>query len=163
MESAPPETPSMTLSPYCNILFLFINVLYTFHLLRVVIAGAAYPLPRIVILVIGVTVDPVSVLVVQAGQAAGRLLAVAEDTLVDETVPMLLQGSAYSNQMSDHPLPRVHRRTSPKAYRLDELHKSQKGCVRPEQPATRPRKEKQARQKLPAQSSKIPSSSSLFY
>ena len=44
-----------------GILFLFINVLYTFHLLRVVIAGAAYPLPRIVIFVIGVTVDPVSV------------------------------------------------------------------------------------------------------
>ena len=63
-----------------GILFLFINVLYTFHLLRVVIAGAAYPLSRIVIFVIGVTVDPVSVLVVQAGQAAGRLLAVAEDT-----------------------------------------------------------------------------------
>ena len=67
-----------------GILFLFINVLYTFHLLRVVIAGAAYPLSRIVIFVIGVTVDPVSVLVVQAGQAAGRLLAVAEDTLVDD-------------------------------------------------------------------------------
>ena len=67
-----------------GILFLFINVLYTFHLLRVVIAGAAYPLPRIVIFVIGVTIDPVPVLVVQAGQAAGRLLAVAEDTLVDD-------------------------------------------------------------------------------
>ena len=53
-------------------------------MLWVVIAGAAYPLPRIVILVIGVAVDPVSVLVVQAGQAAGRLLAVAEDTLVDD-------------------------------------------------------------------------------
>ena len=67
-----------------GILFLFINVLYTFHLLRVVIAGAAYPLSRIVIFVIGVTIDPVPVLVVQAGQAAGRLLAVAEDTLVDD-------------------------------------------------------------------------------
>ena len=57
---------------------------YTFHLLRVVIAGAAYPIARIVIFVIGVTIDPVSVLVVQAGQAAGRLLAVTEDTLVDD-------------------------------------------------------------------------------
>ena len=66
-----------------GILFLFINVLYTFHLLRVVIAGAAYPLPRIVIFVIGVTIDPVSVLVVQASQVTGSFLVIARYALVN--------------------------------------------------------------------------------
>ena len=45
----------------------------------------AYPLPGIVIFIIRVPVDPVAVLIIEASQASGRFLAVAEDTLVDDS------------------------------------------------------------------------------
>ena len=60
-----------------GILFLFINVLYTFHLFRVIAVGPADPLARIIIFIIRIAIDLVSVFIVQAGQASRCFLVIA--------------------------------------------------------------------------------------
>ena len=57
--------------------FLFINILYPFHLLGISSICTADPLPCIIIFIIRISVNRIAIFIIHTSQVTGRFLVIA--------------------------------------------------------------------------------------